>query len=425
MLGRTVISAAALAAAASVTGVQAFAQDGFDWRAQEDATINVMMSRHPWQEAIEPFIPEFEELTGIDVNLTKLPEQQFLTKVVADLTSGTFSQDVFMTQYYDAPTFQSEGWTADLQPYIDAAASADYDWDDFFPAARDVSTIGGDYLDRIAITSEAQVLVYRTDIFKELGITVPTTFGELAEAAEKIVAETDHSGLTLRGGASNWWPFYGYVRSYGGEYVTVPELSPQISSPEAAEALAMYDRLAATAPRGVTSYDWDEINTAMLSGQSAMFLDSSVIYARLQDPDLSTVVGNIGIAPMVEGPGGRHGHSHFWSISLSSTAPSPDAGWLFIQWATSAEMQGKIALEGVLGARASSWEVEGLDKVFPQEFIDAVATSLDTAVISPANLQFFELMDPLRVQIQESILGNVEPAAALETVQDEWSRILQ
>ena len=424
MRRREFLSSTGVALLLGAAGWPARAQGSFDWRAQDGKTINVAMSRHPWQEAIEPMIPEFEKLSGITVNLTKLPEQQYLTKVVADLTSGVFGQDVFMTQYYDAPTYQEKGWTADLQPYLDRAKAADYDWDDFFPAARDVASIGGKYVDRVAITSEAQALVYRTDIFDDLKIDVPKTFDELTKAAERIKSETRFAGMTLRGGASNWWPFYGYVRSYGGDYVTLPDMTPVIDSKEAQAALAMYDRLAATAPRGVTSYDWDEINTAMLSGQAAMFLDSSVIFSRLQDPELSNVVGKIGIAPMVEGPAGRHGHSHFWTVSLSATAPEPDAGWLFLQWATSKEMQGKIALKGVLGARASSWEVDGLDKVFPPEFIDAVATSLKTAVISPANLKFFELMDPLRVQIQESILGNVEPAQALSAVETEWKRIL-
>lgn len=400
------------------------AQDGLDWKRHEGKTINVGMSRHPWQEAIEPLIPDFEALTGITVQLTKLPEQQYLTKIVADLTSGTFAQDVFMTQYYDAPSYQEKGWTADLQPFLDMAADeSDYDYDDFFPAARDVSKVGGRYVDRIAITSEAQALVYRTDVLEELGLEVPTTFDELAAAAAAIGEKTKLAGITLRGGASNWWPLYGVVRSYGGEYVD-GDLKPVIDSPESDAALTMYATLASHAPRGVSSYDWDEINTAMLSGQAAMFLDSSVIYARLQDPELSNVVGKIGIAPFVEGPAGRHGHSHFWTISLAETAKEPDAGWLFVQWATSKELQGKIALAGVLGARKSSWEVEGLSDVFPPEFIEAVSTSLDSAVISPANLKFFELMDPLRVKVQETITGGIEPAEALKSVQAEWERIL-
>lgn len=425
MKRRSFVLGAAGAALLVTTGLPTVAMAQFDWRAHEGTTINVFMARHPWQEAIQPMIPEFEELTGITVSLTTLPEQQYKTKVVADLTSGVFGHDVFMTEYYDAPTYQQNGWTTDIQAYIDGAEEADYDWDDFFPAARGVASIGGRYLDRVAITAEAQSLVYRTDILEELGIAVPTTFEELAEAAERIDEETNNAGITLRGGAANWWPFYGFVRSYGGEYVTAPDLVPMINSGENADALAMYSRLSATAPRGITSYDWDEINTAMLSGQAAMFLDSSVIYSRLQDPDLSNVVGQIGIAPMVSGPAGRHGHSHFWSISLAAEAEQADAGWYFIQWATSKDTQGRIALEGVLGPRASAWEVDGLEDVFPEEFLEAVATSLDSAVISPANLQFFELMDPLRVQIQETILGNVQPADALAQVQGEWETILE
>jgi multiple sugar transport system substrate-binding protein len=404
---------------------RAYAQSGFNWKQQSGKSINVGMSRHPWQEAIEPIIPEFQELTGITVKLSKLPEQQYLTKTVADLTSGTFSQDVFMTQYYDSPSYQQKGWTKDISPLLEnekLTDKAQYDWEDFFPAARDVAKIGGKYTDRIAITAEAQTLIYRTDVLKEKGVQVPKTFEELAAAAEKI---TDGGlyGMTMRGGAANWWPFYGFVKSYGGEYVS-RDLKPLINSTESKAALQSYVKLASFCPPGITNSDWDEINTAMLSGQAAMFLDSSVIYGRLQDKERSTVVGKVGVAPMVAGPAGPHGQAHFWTISLAGTAAEPEAGWLFMQWATSKATQGKIALKGVLGPRSSAWEVDGLTAVFPKEFLTAVQASLKTAVISPANLKFFELMDPLRAQVQDAILGNTSPNDALDKVQAAWAKIL-
>jgi ABC-type glycerol-3-phosphate transport system substrate-binding protein len=403
----------------------AYAQSTFDWKQQSGKTISVGMSRHPWQEAIEPMIPEFEEKTGITVKLSKLPEQQYLTKTVADLTGGTFSQDVFMTQYYDSPSYQQKGWTKDIGPLLDSDKLTDkatYDWNDFFESARDVSRIGGKYADRIAITSEAQTLIYRADVLKEKGIDVPKTFDELAAAAQKITDGTLY-GMTMRGGAANWWPFYGFVRSFGGDYVT-RDLKPVVNSKEAKAALESYVKLASFCPPGITNSDWDEINTAMLSGQAAMFLDSSVIYGRLQDKEASTVVGKIGVAPMVAGPAGPHGQGHFWTLSMADKAAEPEAGWLFMQWATSKEIQGKIALKGVLGPRSSAWEVEGLTSVFPQEFLAAVQTSLKTSVISPANLKFFELMDPLRAQVQDAILGNVSAGDALDKVQGAWEKIL-
>lgn len=404
----------------------AYAQSGFDWKQHSGKTISVAMARHPWQEAIEPMIAEFQDLTGITVKLTKLPEAQYLTKIVADLTGGVFSQDVFMTQYYDAPSYQEKGWTRDIAPYLDNAKLTDkaaYDWEDFFPAARDVSKIGGKYADRVAITAEAQTLVYNTELLKAAGVDPPKTVAETIAAAAKISEGGTVSGMTMRGGNDNWWPFYGFVRSFGGEYVD-GNLKPLINSGEAKQALEAYVKLASYCPPGMTSYGWDEINTAMLSGQAAMFLDSSVIYSRLQDKESSTIVGKVGVAPFVEGPGGRHGHSHFWTISLASNAPEPEAGWLFLQWATSKDLQAKIAMKGVLAPRASAWKLEGLSSVFPDEFLEAVRTSLETAVISPANLKFFELMDPLRAQVQEAILGNVQASEALDKVQSEWEKIL-
>lgn len=424
----TVFAAGALAMPGFVARAlaQAASEAQIDWKQFDGTAIDLLFSRHPWQEAIEPLIPEFEALTGITVNLTKLPEQQFITKVSADLTAGSFAFDVFMSQYYDAEKFQAEKWTADLSGFLANTQLTDpawYDWEDFFPAAREVATIGGQYPDRVSITSEAQALVYRSDVLEAVGVGVPTTFDELLAACAAI--QEKGGGvypITLRGGAANWWPLYGVVRSYGGDYLV--DRKPVIDSAESKAALTTYAALSQFAPPGITNSDWDEINTAMLSGQAAMFLDSSVVYGRLQDPSISTVAGKIGIAPFPAGPAGPHGNSHYWSISMAESSQKKDAAWLFIQWATSKPTQSALALAGILGPRASSWQVEGLAEKFPQEFLDAVSKSLETAVIVPAVEQFYELMDPLRAAVQEVILGNQTADVALDGVQEAWVKIL-
>ena len=160
-----------------------------DWKQFKGESVTVLLSKHPWQEQIEPLIPEFEELTGMKVKLKLLPENQYLTKVPADMEAGTFKFDVFMTQLYEAPKFCGENWLADLEPLINDSSVTDPNWykyDDFFAGARDVAVIGNTYLSHIAITAESQVLVYRKDILDELGISVPTTMDELLAAATTI-----------------------------------------------------------------------------------------------------------------------------------------------------------------------------------------------------------------------------------------------
>ena len=417
IFGITVISAAEIPDVYS---------ENIDWRQFEETTLNVLFSIHPWQEAIEPLIPEFEELTGITVRLTKLPEQEFLTKVPADMTAGIFGFDVFMSQYYDAPKYTLENWTASLDPFFEDPNLTDsewYDWEDFFPGARDVATIGAPYRDRIPITSEAQVLVYRHDIFEELGLEVPETFDELLVVAEAIEEDSDLYGITLRGAAALWWPLYGVVRSFGGEYVDLDEYDSRINTEESRAGVDMYLQLLQFTPPGTTSFDWDEINTAMLTGRAAMVLDSSVIYARLEDPERSAVAGNISVAPFLTGPAGRIGHSHYWSISMSPDSANPEAAWLFLQWATSKQVQFELAMKGVLAPRDSVWQDPRFMTQFPPDFVESVGKSLQTAVISPANMRFFEMVDILRAEVQNAFLSGEEPDLA--AVDAEWTAILQ
>ena len=55
-------------AVTALLGGTALAQE-FDWRQFEGQEIRFLMNQHPFTDFIEPLVPEFEELTGIDVTL--------------------------------------------------------------------------------------------------------------------------------------------------------------------------------------------------------------------------------------------------------------------------------------------------------------------------------------------------------------------
>jgi hypothetical protein len=67
----------------------------FDWKKYAGQTIRVLMAKQPATDFIEPFIPEFEQLTGIKVNREKLGEDQQRQKLQAELTSGMVELDIF------------------------------------------------------------------------------------------------------------------------------------------------------------------------------------------------------------------------------------------------------------------------------------------------------------------------------------------
>ena len=401
-----------------------------NWQAYKGQTINVLFSAHPWQETITPFIPEFEELTGIKVNVTKIPHDEMIVKVPAGFSSGTFAFDVFMGRYYDSPKFTVEKWTAPIKEFLEDAKYTDpswYNFKDFFPAAQAITTYGR-YQDRLPITAEASITVYRKDIYGELGLKPAATFDELLRTVKKIGESKKAMGITLRGGPALWMPLYGIIRSYGGDWFTKDDVV-KMNTPESIAAVKMLAELAKYAPPGIAGFGWDQINTAMLSGVAATFIDSSVIYPRLMDPQKSTVVGKIACAPYLTGPAGRVSNGHFWSITMANTSTKKPASWYFLQWATSKPMQKRIALKGVLPPRASIWQDAEFTKAYQPDFIDAMNVTMKTAVCLPsgtkAGLSMMGLLDLQTRKVQEVLLGQKEAKPAMDELAAEYNKVIQ
>lgn len=423
LLGTGMVAVPGIAQAA---GDRSVYDCGINWRQFAGERLDILFYHHPWQEVITPFIPEFEKLTGIKANMVRVPHDEAKVKIPADFTAGTFAFDLFMGRYMDAPKFQLEGWTTPLEEFLNDPQLTDADWydfNDFFPSAQDITTIGG-YMDRLPITAEASITIFRKDVYAQAGLVIPTTFDELLDAARTISETTKMYGITLRGGSGLWLPLYGLMRSYGGDWWT-PDGKIHINTPESVAGVAMLAELAKYAPPGVATYGWDQINTAMMSGIAATFIDSSVVYPRLQDPKRSTVVGKVGAAPYPKGPAGRVATAHYWSICMSNLSKKKGAGWLFLQWSTSKPMQKKIALGGILPPRASIWTDPEFGAAYTPDFINAMNVTAKTAVILPVGVHLWGLVDMLERKVQEVILGKKDAKPAMDELAVEWKKFLQ
>ena len=56
--------------AAEVTG-------DFDWKRYEGTELNVLFSEHTYADAVEAKLKDFEDLTGIKVNFSTMPESNY------------------------------------------------------------------------------------------------------------------------------------------------------------------------------------------------------------------------------------------------------------------------------------------------------------------------------------------------------------
>jgi ABC-type glycerol-3-phosphate transport system substrate-binding protein len=156
-----------------------------DWKQFSGETISVFLMPNEWQEAVQAKIPQFEDLTGIKVQMEIYPDSELWTKLSVALSAGATTPDVVPLGSFQLGTFVPTGWIEPLDTYLDnpqLTNAAWYDLEDVHKSARDHFTYNGK-LYAISFDSSGAFMMYRKDLLEEAGIEVPKDFQELYEAA--------------------------------------------------------------------------------------------------------------------------------------------------------------------------------------------------------------------------------------------------
>src|SRR5512147_3214507 len=106
----------------------------FNWQQFKGTQLRVLLNKHPWQAGIDPYLKDFEALTGIKLVTEVYPEDQFRAKVLVELTAGSSNIDVFMTMpAQEGLKYMRAGWYQPVDEFLkDASITApDYAWNDF------------------------------------------------------------------------------------------------------------------------------------------------------------------------------------------------------------------------------------------------------------------------------------------------------
>ena len=403
----------------SLTSV--FAQDGEPFEisdAYAGTQIRVIAANHPWNEALQRIIPEFEAASGITIRLESYFEDQLSQRLQIGLTGGTAEADVFMFRpLQEGLLFEQNGWVADLSEF--AANDAQWNLADWQPGPMGTVT-SGEVLFGIPIVTERQALYYRKDLLEEAGIEVPQTLDELAAAVEAL-HDPDNGlyGIVLRGQRSAAvTQFSSFLYSFGGEWID-EEGNSAVGSPEAIEAYQFYgDLLRNYGPPGTLNMSWPQAIAVFAQGQAAFYLDADILYTNVTNPEASLVVDSVGFAPFPEGPAGRRPYSvTSWALGMNSESENKEAAWEFMLCATSPDIVARMQSEfGQSGARASVWaSPEGLGG-FPEDLANAIVVNGETGVgfDRPRVIRVGEARDIVGQPIVTAIEGGDVASAAEE-----------
>lgn len=375
---------------------------------------------------------------NVDVKFVTLPENEARAKITASVATGGGEFDVVMISNYETQMWAKNGWIEDLQGRADATKG--YDTADFIPTIKDALSYQGDMYS-VPFYGESSFLVYREDLFKKAGITMPAhpTWDQVGAIARKLNDPAkDFAGICLRG-LAGWGevmaPLDTVINTYGGRWFDM-DWNARLDSPQVRSAVTGYVNLLKDAGQpGAATSGYSDCITRYSQGKAAMWYDATAMVSSIEDPSSSLVAGKSGYAPAPVKDTKSAGWLYSWSLAIPSTSKHKDAAWDFISWMTDKDyiklVGNTIGWERVPpGSRQSTYRIPqyaAVAKAYAKPTLQAMNTATQkTSMVNPVpypGLQFVgipefqDLGTRVSQQISAAIAGQKTVDEALKQAQ--------
>jgi len=365
-------------AAAMTTALMAGTALANPYAEYEGTTLIVNFPAHPHYDAVMKILPEFTKETGIEVEVDQLPYLKMRERQTLELGQDEGEYDLIAYVVFSKADYVYADQLENLAKYYMNPKLADpaYDADDLIDGyVYNIGFAGGNkgYLEGktgslfgIPYGSETSILGYRKDIFEKHGLEVPETYDEMLEIACKIPElEPGMGGLSSRAASGHHasHAFLLHLAPLGGR-VFDDNWNPIVNNDAGVKAAQALKTIVDCGPEGAKNFGFGEALGAFLNGDTAMFLDTTVVAGQIDNPNKSQVVGKVGWAmhPMGVRRGSQTGG---FGIGIPANAENKEAAFLLMQWLTSKKGDKLVALAGGNPSRFSTHDDADVNAKFP------------------------------------------------------------
>jgi len=294
--------------------------------AEPDSLAGAELSLWGWASSeaedaqLTALVAQFNTDTGANASFE--PQAEYDAALQASLVAGD-PPDVF---YVDSGKLPDLVDSSALAPVPDGVLS---DPDDIYSSLRDVFTVDGTWYCPPKDFSTLG-LIYDPVALADAGLDVPTTWAELAAAAEALTT-ADRVGLSFgaeyaRAGA--------FLFQAGTDILTPDGTAVAIDSDGAREALQfLADLFADGFAKSPADIDTGWGGEAFGSGNAAMTIEGNWIVGFLGNdfPDR-----DFAVAELPQGPAGPGTFAFTVCYGVAASADDPDLSWAFVEYLTNA-----------------------------------------------------------------------------------------
>ncbi|MCL6282485.1 extracellular solute-binding protein [Ruegeria sp. 2012CJ41-6] len=344
----------------------------------EGTTLIVNFPAHPHYDAVMKILPEFTAETGIEVEVDQLPYLKMRERQTLELGQDEGEYDLIAYVVFSKADYVFADQLENLAKYFMNPKLSDpgYDAGDLIDGyVYNIGFAGGDkgYLQGatgslfgIPYGSETSVLGYRKDIFDKHGLKVPETYDELLEIACQIPElEPGMGGLSSRAASGHHaaHAFLLHLNPMGGA-IFDDQWNPVVNNEAGVKAAEALKTIVDCGPEGATNFGFGEALGSFLNGDTAMFLDTTVVAGQIDDPSKSQVVGKVGWALHPMGTE-RASQTGGFGIGIPANAENKEAAFLLMQWLTSRKGDKLVAMAGGNPSRFSTHADEEVNAKYP------------------------------------------------------------
>jgi multiple sugar transport system substrate-binding protein len=404
-------------------------------------TLVVPTSQAPWNPAYAKLVQEYQKETGNTVDLRAFPNPDVKTQEVNDVQSQRHSFDVYQINESDLVQFNENGWIQDLSK-IDSGYKPDSEIFSYSNIANwnaDMKVFDSEGTTTSQpLLGNLDIFIYRKDIYKQLGLKVPTTWDQVIENGKKIqeAKAAKYGGVFRTQGVAGTYAatfeFQALMNSAGASWFTQPgtDYTPTADSSAAVKAASWYHELAQLGPSATGTIGQAQVIAAMQSGDAAQTYAVAAAAAPLEDESNSAVAGKLGYAPLPKAADGSSSTATgLWVLGVPQglSKERSKAALEYIKWMTSKKAMTLFAQYGGIPVRSDAYNPSGVSAA-AKATLTAVKESADKLPKNPTSLRFGFSTDILNVtepELQNIAAGSTSPEAGMKAIQSGLEGVVQ
>jgi multiple sugar transport system substrate-binding protein len=303
-----------------------------------------------WYPAFQPVVDLFNAThkdVQIDWTNAGTGADQY-TKLQTALKAGKGAPDVVMIEFQELPTIQLTKHLVDMGQHGANSIKANYvDW-----AWRQVSD--GEKVYAIPVDAGPMAMLYRTDVFDQFKLKVPTTWDEFRQEAQKLKAASPGSFMTdfgaNDGGFMTGLMWQAGSRPYTYSASALPNIKVNLNDTAAKKTMSYWQTMVEDGLADTTAYGTTDFYTGLGDGKYATYLAAGWGPGYLQSIAKATS-GKWRAAPLPQWTAGQNAQGDWGGSSFAVTDQTEHP-----KEAT------QVAME-VFGSNKDAWKI-GIDQAF-------------------------------------------------------------